>query len=400
VALPDELVVPNKTKMVFLIADGIGGIPIGEGRGTELEEAHTPNLDQLASESSCGVMDPIAPGITPGSGPAHFALFGYDPIINTIGRGVLAATGIGFEMKESDVAARINFATVDEKGKVTDRRAGRISTEENSRLCEKLSRSVSLDPEVEFFLRPVKEHRAAFILRGEDLSGEVSDTDPEKTGLKPLPPKPLNPEAKRTADLIQSFITQSSRVLKDEPKANMLLIRGVAKYRRYPSMKERYGLHACSIAGYPMYKGITGLLGMDVLSTNGEISDEVHCLSSHWEDYDFFYVHVKKTDSKGEDGDCRGKMAVIEELDRYLPEIRALKPDVLAVTGDHSTPCMLRGHSWHPVPLALWSPSARVDGVSRFSEAECARGCLGRFLSVHLMSEALAHAGRLKKFGA
>ena len=398
--LPDELKVQAETKIVFLILDGVGGIPIADGKGTELEEAHTPNLDQLASESSCGLMDPVAPGITPGSGPAHFSLFGYDPVSNIIGRGVLAATGIGFEMKDSDVAARINFATVDSKGKVVDRRAGRISTEENTRLCEKLSKEVNLGTGVEFFIRPVKEHRAALVLRGQGLSGDVSDTDPEKTGLAPLEPTPIKPEAAVTAGLIGSFAKQAAGVLADEPKANMVLVRGVAAYRRYPSMMERFGLRARSIAGYPMYKGITRLLGMDVVSTTGEIADEVHCLSSHWEEYDFFYVHVKQTDSRGEDGDCQGKIKVIEEVDRHVPQIRSMKPDVLVVTGDHSTPCTLKAHSWHPVPVILWSPNARVDAVSRFSETECAAGCLGRFLSLHLMSEAMAHAGRLRKFGA
>jgi 2,3-bisphosphoglycerate-independent phosphoglycerate mutase len=398
--LISDLLIPGSTKIVFLIMDGLGGIQMEGKGGTELQVARTPNLDQLAEVSSCGLLDPIGPGITPGSGPAHFALFGYDPIQYNIGRGILEATGIDFPLTEKDVVARMNFATVDSAGKVVDRRAGRISTDTNQRVCRKIRQGLKPGTGLEVIVETVKEHRGILVLRGEGLRGEIQDTDPEREGLPPLEAKALVPEAKETAARVQDILSQTGRILADEPKANMVLLRGFAKHTRYPSMKERYGLNPLAIAAYPMYRGISRLVGMTVLSAVSNLEEEFKALADHFSKYDFFFLHVKQTDSRGEDGNFDAKVAVIEEVDRYLPRVRALKPDVLVVTGDHSTPAKLAGHSWHPLPVLLHSPYCLVDTVKKFDEVSCIQGGLGRMRSVELMSLALANARRLNKFGA
>ena len=395
-----SLLIPGSSKIVFLIFDGLGGIQLEGKAGTELQVANTPNLDRLAEFSSCGLLEPIAPGITPGSGPSHFALFGYDPIQYNIGRGILEATGIDFPLTEKDVVARINFATVDGRGTVIDRRAGRISTEENQRICKKLQRKLKASKGVEIILESVKEHRAVLVLRGENLRGEIQDTDPEREGVPPLEPVALDPKAEGTAGWVRNFLSQARQILADEPKANMVLLRGFAKHTRYPSMKERYGLKALAIASYPMYRGISRLVGMTVLSGVSNLEEEFQALADHFGEYDFFYLHVKQTDSRGEDGNFDAKVAVIEEVDRILPKLRALKPDVLVVTGDHSTPAKLASHSWHPLPLILNSPFCLIDPVKKFDEVSCISGALGRMRSVELMPLALAHARRLAKYGA
>jgi 2,3-bisphosphoglycerate-independent phosphoglycerate mutase len=394
------LLIPASSKIVFLILDGVGGIQVEEKGGTELQVARTPNLDHLAEVSSCGLMEPVSPGITPGSGPSHFALFGYDPFQYNIGRGILEATGIDFPLTEMDVVARINFATIDKAGKVVDRRAGRIPTEQNQRICQKLEKGIRLGGGVEVLVQPVKEHRAVLVLRGEGLRGEVEDTDPEREGVPPLEAKASVPEAERTAGLVREFMVQARKLLGDEPKANMVLLRGFAKHTLYPSMKDRYGLNALSIATYPMYRGICRLLGMTVLSGIGTLEEEFQALADHFAEYDFFYVHVKQTDSRGEDGDFDGKVAVIEEVDRFIPRVRSLTPDVLVVTGDHSTPAKMAGHSWHPLPLILYSRCCLIDPVKKFDEVSCIGGVLGKMPSLDLMTLALAHARRLTKFGA
>ncbi len=398
--LISELLIPGSTKIVFLIMDGLGGIQVEGKGGTELQVARTPNLDQLAEVSSCGLLDPVSPGITPGSGPAHFALFGYDPVRYNIGRGILEATGIDFPLTEKDVVARMNFATVDAAGKVVDRRAGRISTETNERVCQKIRQSVKPGPGLEVLVQTVKEHRGILVLRGEGLHGEIQDTDPEREGLPPLEAKALVPEAQGTAARVQDLLSQVGKILADEPKANTVLLRGFAKHTRYPSMKERYGLNSLAIAAYPMYRGISRLVGMTVLSTVTNLEEEFKALADHFPKYDFFFLHVKQTDSRGEDGNFDAKVAVIEEVDRYIPRVRALKPDVLVVTGDHSTPAKLASHSWHPLPVILHSPYCLIDAVKKFDEVSCIQGALGRMRSMDLMALALANARRLNKFGA
>ena len=396
----DTLVIKNDTKIVFLIMDGLGGLPMGKKNQTELESARTPNLDALARESVCGLLDPVGYGITPGSGPAHFALFGYDPIQNSIGRGILEAAGIEFPMTDRDLLIRINFATIDAKGIVIDRRAGRIDNVTNRRICGKLQENIRNLSGTEIIFEPVKEHRAMLALRGEGLREEIVETDPQKTGLPPISPKALVPEAEETAAILRELIQKAGNILSDEEKANMMLLRGYSRYRRYPSMWQRFGLNALAIAGYPMYRGIARLLGMVVGPQPSSIREEFDALRDHYGQYDFFFLHIKPTDSRGEDGNFDAKVAVIEEVDGLIPNVLALKPDVLVVTGDHSTPAALASHSWHPVPVLLSSADCRPDRVDRFGERDCITGGLGRMPMMHLMGLALAHAHRLEKFGA
>jgi len=396
----DTLVVKNNTKIVFLIMDGLGGLPMGGREQTELEAAKTPNMDALAKRSICGLLDPVGYGITPGSGPAHFALFGYDPVKNNIGRGILEAAGIDYPMTERDLLIRINFATIDKDGVVVDRRAGRIDNDTNKRICRKLQENIREISDVEVVFEPVREHRALLVLRGDGLCEDIQETDPQKTGLSALPPKALIPEAEETSTLLQSLIDKAREVLADESKANMMLLRGYSRYRRYPYINERFGLNALAIAGYPMYRGIARLLGMTIGPQPGTIEEEISALRKNYEKYDFFFVHVKPTDSRGEDGNFDAKVKVIEEVDSLIPLVTELNPDVLVVTGDHSTPAALASHSWHPLPVMLYSVTCRPDRVEKFGESDCICGGLGRMPMVHLMGLALAHARRLEKFGA
>jgi 2,3-bisphosphoglycerate-independent phosphoglycerate mutase len=394
-----ELVVPNTTKIVLLVIDGLGGAPMRPGGLTELETARTPNLDALAADSICGLHDPIGPGITPGSGPSHFALFGYDPQQYRIGRGVLESLGIGFDLQADDMAARGNFCTVDENGLITDRRAGRISTEKTNELI-RLLRPITL-PAVEVFVEPVKDYRFVLVLRGEGLSGPLTETDPQQLGAAPLPVRALRPEAERTAASFNQWISQAREILADLRPANMVTLRGLDKNPGLPSMGEIYGLQAAAIASYPMYRGVAKVVGMELLTTGETIEEEVDTVKTHWPHYDFFFLHVKKTDSAGEDGNFEQKVSIIEHVDEVVvPAILELEPDVVVVTGDHSTPALLRSHSWHPLPVLLYSRYCRADAVHEFSERGCARGALGRFPATNIMPLAMANALRLTKFGA
>jgi len=388
------------SRMVLLVLDGLGGLPHPETGLTELETARTPNLDALARDSACGLIHAVGPGITPGSGPAHMALFGYDPIRYEVGRGVLSALGVGMELGPDDLAARVNFCTV-EDGVITDRRAGRISTEENARLCQKLS-SIRLDG-AEVTIRPEKEHRAALVLRGRGLSDRLSDTDPQKTGVPPLPCRPLaegDEAAERTAALVNGYLEEAAKLLADEHPANMILTRGFAKKPDLPLMTDLYGIRAAAVATYPMYRAVARLVGMELVETGPTFAEQVEALAGAWERYDYFFVHYKYTDSRGEDGDFAAKVACIEEVDASLPRIVELNPDVLVVTGDHSTPALLKSHSWHPSPLLFHSRWERKDDVDSFGERACARGILGTFPAVELLPMMLACAQRLTKFGA
>jgi 2,3-bisphosphoglycerate-independent phosphoglycerate mutase len=390
----------SQSKIVLLVMDGLGGLPIEPGGPTELETANTPNLDRLAAEGILGQTIPIRPGITPGSGPAHLALFGYDPIKYEIGRGVLEAVGVGLQVRRGDVAARGNFATLDEAGNIVDRRAGRIPSEESAPLVERL-KQISL-PGVETEVRQVKEYRFAVVMRGENLNGDIDDTDPQQTGVPPLPAVARTPAAEPTAELFNQWIAKACEVLADNPKANGLTLRGFATDPNLPSFQDSYGLNPACVSVYPMYRGVSQLVGMEVVQFSGETpEDEFAALARAWGEHDFFFVHVKKTDSKGEDGDFAGKAHVIEGVDAALPLLLELNPDVLIVTGDHSTPARLRTHSWHPVPFLLWAPATiRPDDQNSFGERACARGGLGNFSALDTIPLALAHAGRLEKFGA
>ncbi|MBI4505301.1 MAG: 2,3-bisphosphoglycerate-independent phosphoglycerate mutase [Chloroflexi bacterium] len=393
-----DLVEPTPGKIVLFVLDGLGGLPRPDTGRSELETARLPHLDALAARGICGLIDPVSPGITPGSGPAHLALFGYDPVRYQIGRGVLSALGIGFPMGPNDVAARMNFATLDADGHITDRRAGRISTETNRALVEKL-RTIRL-PAVEVFVETESQHRAVLVLRGEGLSDRVADTDPQRVGVPPEPARALAPEAERTAELVRAFVAQAGELLRDDRPANALLLRGFADLPDIPRFPDVYGMRSAAIAVYPMYRGLARLLGMDVLDPGPTVADELALLRERWDAYDFFYVHVKAPDLKGEDGDFDGKVAVLEEIDQQVPTLVALGPEALAVTGDHSTPALLRGHSWHAVPFVLVARTAFADEVRAFDERAALRGGLGRFSALHVMPLLLAHAGKLTKYGA
>ncbi len=390
----------NKTesRIVQLVLDGLGGLPHPDTGKTELETARTPNFDRLANEGACGLSDPVNPGITPGSGPGHLSLFGYDPIKYQVGRGVLEALGMDFELVPGDVAARCNYCTVDENGIITDRRAGRIPSEVNAGLCERL-REIRLEG-IDLFIMPGKEHRFAVVFRGEGLTGEVNDTDPQKTGVNPKEAQGISPEGKKLADTVNEFVSQARSILKDSHPANMILFRGISQRPDLPLMGDVFKLSPAAIATYPMYRGLAKLVGMQVLATGTTFEDELITLQENWSDHDFFYVHVKQTDSSGEDGDFERKVRVIEEVDSSLPKLVDLRPDVLLVTGDHSTPAVIKGHSWHPVPLLLHSPYCRRDNANEFSETACTTGGLGRIQAVDMMPLALANALKLSKFGA
>ncbi len=393
-----ELAEKNSSKIIMLVADGLGGLPMDPGGKTELETASTPNLDRLAARGTSGSSVPVLPGITPGSGPGHLGLFGYDPLEFKIGRGALEATGIGFELGPDDVAARGNFCTLDAAGLIADRRAGRIPSEESFKVVERLQ-AVKIDG-VETFVKPVKEHRFVVVFRGKGLDGGVADTDPQALGVAPLDPQPLTPAARRTAEVAAEFVRQARAILKDEPKANGLVLRGFAAKPALPTYEELYGLRAAAIAVYPMYKGLARLVGMTLVGKAQSLEEQVDELAQCWNEYDFFFMHFKYTDSTGEDGAFEQKVKRIEELDRIIPRIEKLRPDVLIVTGDHSTPSLLKSHSWHPVPTLLAANTCRPDGLTKFSERECLRGGFGIFPAKHLMLLAMAHAQRFGKYGA
>ncbi|MBE0698001.1 MAG: 2,3-bisphosphoglycerate-independent phosphoglycerate mutase [Anaerolineaceae bacterium] len=395
-----SLLTPANTKIVLLVMDGLGGLPMQSGGLTELETAKTPNMDRLAAGGMLGQTNPIDFGITPGSGPAHLSLFGYDPVKHEVGRGVLEALGVGMYVHRGDVAVRGNFCTIDGDGIISDRRAGRISSEDAAPLIEKL-KAIRL-PGVEIETRHVKEYRFAVVFRGEGLSPDLDETDPQRTGVAPLPVVARNPEAQHTADLFNQWIAEAKKILADQPKANCLTLRGFATDPRLAHFKERYNLRAACVAVYPMYKGVSSLVGMDIINVEGETpADEFAAVERIWNDYDFIFVHIKKTDSYGEDGNFDGKVHVIETVDEALPHLLKLNPDVLIITGDHSTPCKLKSHSWHPVPFLLSAPATiRSDDQTQFGERACARGGLGTINSLEAMPLALAHAQRLTKFGA
>ena len=393
-----EITRQSDSKIVLLVIDGLGGLPRPETGKTELETAHTPNLAELANKGNCGLTDPVSPGITPGSAPGHLALFGYDPIKFAVGRGILEAMGIDFDLKKGDVATRGNFCTIDNKGLVRDRRAGRIATEQNAELCKKLSK-ITLEG-AQLYVVPVKEHRFLLVFRGEGLSGDASDSDPQQVGVTPLNVVALSPKGKKTAKLANDFAAKAETALADSHPANMVLLRGFSQHPNLPTMSDIFKLNPAAIAAYPMYRGLAKLVGMKILNTGATIEEEFDTLVRHYAEHDFFFIHVKKTDSTGEDGDFDAKVRALEEIDRLLPKITALNPDVIIVTGDHSTPAMLKGHSWHPLPLVLYSKWCRADRVREFGETACASGGLGRFPAVEVMPLAMANALKLTKFGA
>lgn len=394
-----SLAIRNDRKIVVLLIDGLGGLSHKDyDYKTELEYAKHPNLDRLASCGATGMLTPVLPGVTPGSGPAHLALFGLDPISFNIGRGVLEALGIDIVPEPTDVLARGNFCTVDNEGVIIDRRAGRISTH----TCEQrlsLLRDIRV-PGCEIELHPVRDHRFVLRLKGTGLDGDIANTDPGMVGANPKPAAALNPRAEATAIFVNAFIDQSFDRLKGQSPANALVLRGFSMLPAIPSLQELYGLRSAALAIYPMYKGLARAVGMDVLDCGKTFVDQLHTLETHWERYDYFFLHYKYTDSCGEDGDFLSKVNHIETLDSSIGPLLSLDPAVLAITGDHSTPASLKSHSWHPVPLLLVSSTCRRDGSTAFTETACAKGAFGNMESKYLMGLLLAHALRLEKFGA
>ncbi len=394
-------------KILLTVLDGLGGLPVKEGK-TELELAKTPNFDSLAKISALGLHIPVDVGITPGSGPGHLGIFGYDPLEIEIGRGVLEALGLGLEVRETDIAVRGNFATAEySNGKVVikDRRAGRIPTEENRRIVERIRKEIKDVNGAEVIIKSGMEHRFALIFRFREPlpegSDRIRDTDPQKVGAQPLPAVAETPEAEKVAELVNEFIQKAVKIIKDEPKANYILLRGFSKKPKLKTFEEKYGIRSACVAVYPMYRGLASLVGMDIVNPSGDsISDEIATLKDIWESYDFFFLHIKKTDSYGEDGNWQGKVGVIEEFDRNLPSILSLKPDVIAITGDHSTPSVLKGHSWHPVPLLVNSPYVLGGTSERFTERECLKGEIGIIPAKKIMNLLLANARLLPKYGA
>ncbi len=393
-----SLAQPGTAKIILCSLDGLGGLPRPDTGKSELETARIPNLHALASRSACGLLRHVGPGITPGSGPGHLGLFGYDPLQHPVGRGVLEALGIDFHLKPGDVAARGNFCTVDGQGRITDRRAGRISTELCVKLCEKL-RTITVDG-AEIVIEPVKEHRFVLVLRGDGLTGAVSETDPQALGVPPLSARALEPAAARTAAAVNQFVERARPLLRDAAPANMVLLRGFDRQPDIPLLPETFRLRAAAVAAYPMYRGLARLVGMDVLDTGPTFADEIATLARHWDGYDFFFLHYKDTDKAGEDGDFDAKVTALERFDARLPDILSLRPDVLAVSGDHSTPSILAAHGWQPVPALVASAYCGADHVSRFTERDCAGGALGLVPAQDLMPVLMANALRLAKYGA
>ena len=397
--LARKLATENDTKIVLLVIDGLGGLPHpGTGR-SELETANIPHLDRLARESLCGFTVPVGFGITPGSGPGHLALFGYDPIEYQVGRGALEAVGVDFDLRPDDVAARGNFCTVDEAGLISDRRAGRISTERCTEIVREL-REIRVTG-AELFVEPVREHRFLLVLRGEGLSEDVSDTDPQKEGQPPLPVAATSAQGKRTAKIMAAFVEEAKTILADKQPANMLLLRGFAKRPSWPALEDVFKLHSAAVAFYPMYRGLARLVGMQALGASAKIEESIAVIREHWESYDYFFLHYKYSDTAGEDGDFEQKVEKLMEMDSALPHLLELDPDVLMVAGDHSTPAVMAGHSWHPVPFMLRSRwTGWIDVVDSFNELSLRKGSLGTFPAKEALPLAMAHAGRFAKFGA
>jgi 2,3-bisphosphoglycerate-independent phosphoglycerate mutase len=387
----------NQSKIVLVVADGLGGLPLQPGGKTELESARTPNLDACAHDGVCGLSLPVLPGITPGSGPGHLGLFGYDPLEYRIGRGILEALGINFPVGSKDVAVRGNFVTL-ENGLIKDRRAGRPTTERCKAMVAKM-RQVKV-PGAEVFVEPVKEHRFVAVFRGDGLGDKVNDTDPQAVGVAPLTAEGADEPSRTTAAIANEFVAQVGKILKDDTPTNGCTLRGFARYPKIATMRDIYGLRAAAIAVYPMYKGLARLVGMDVLDAGETLESQVATLKKAWAQHDFFFLHYKYTDSTGEDGTFDKKVQAIERLDAAIPEIIGLNPDVFIVTGDHSTPSKMKSHSFHPVPTLLRAATARTDAVTEFGESGCLRGGLGQFEAKYLMPLAMAHANRLGKYGA
>ncbi len=384
-------------KLVLLVIDGLGGLAHPQTGLTELEAARTPNLDALAAEAATGLSVPIGPGITPGSGPGHLALFGYDPIASNIGRGALSAIGIGLGLGPGDLGVRLNFCSLDADGNVADRRAGRIPSRLNRELVAELS---GHDIGCPYDLATESAHRAVLVLRGQGFSDQVRETDPQAVGVPPPAPDPLAEDATETSAVLARFLEVVTERIGSRAPANFVLMRGYATRPQLAPMRETWSIRGACSASYPMYKGLAAIAGMEILDTGDTFPGQLQAVADAWSEYDFFFVHYKPSDAAGEDGDWEGKARAIEEVDAALPQLLALGPAAIAVTGDHSTPAALRQHSWHPVPLLIAGEQALPDRVESFGERACATGGLGHLPARAVLPTLLATAGRLVKFGA
>jgi 2,3-bisphosphoglycerate-independent phosphoglycerate mutase len=402
--LYSQLTLPTNAKLVLAVLDGLGDLATGGPDScTPLEAARTPNLDALTQNAAQGRMIPVAPGITPGSGPGHLALFGYDPLEYQVGRGVIEALGLGLDLRAGDVAARANFCTLDAKGIVTDRRAGRIDTAVCEELCDLLAKKVKKLGDTEVIIKAGKGHRFVVVFRGKGLEGPLTDTDPHKEGLpiaKATPTKATSAKQKKVAKLVADFYKAALPLLEKQKPANGFLLRGIAHQPEIPSFEARYKLRAACLAVYPMYKGLAQLVGMAKLEGPQTIAEQFGRYLQEHAHYDFFFIHYKYTDMHGEDGNFEAKRRAIEEFDAALPILLQKKPDVLAITGDHSTPCVLKGHSWHPQPVLLVSPYSGSDKLERFTETGANLGSLGLFEAKYLIRLMQANARMFDKFGA
>lgn len=396
--LVESISVPSPSKVIVIAVDGLGGLPDPETGKTELETAATPNMDSLAFEGNCGLMVPVRPGIIPGSLPGHLAIFGFDPLIYSIGRGAMEAIGINFDLQADDVVARGNFATVNEENVIIDRRANRINTEKATELCQLLD-GIEIEG-VETIVRPLKDYRFIVVFRGNGLASAVSDSDPLVNGVKARPIMPLNEPAEKTADLANKFVAQARERLKNHYPANMILLRGFSKRPQFPSMPEIYKIKTAAISTFPLYRGLAELIGIDVIDTGDTMDEEVSILEKHYKDYNVFFLHIKQVDTAGEDGDFSRKVRLIEEVDQVVGRVLNLNPDVIVIASDHSTPAIMALHSWHPVPVLIHSKWCRPDKITKFSENNCQKGGLGRFYATQLMPQIMAYAMKLGKFGA
>ncbi len=397
--LISSLAQENDKRIVLLVMDGVGDCD-NDGKGTALQIAQTPNLDALAKANAIGQHTPVATAVTPGSGPGHLGLFGYDPLIYKVGRGVLGALGIEFHVTPRDVCARLNFCTIDADGNVTDRRAGRIGDDVNKRALDKIRAGLKMPEGVEVFFETEAEHRALMVLRGDNLDDNIGETDPQVTGVPALSPTRGAHAGSPTAKIVEDIITQVRDLLSDEPHANMILARGFGKFPNWPTFVERYKMSPAAVAGYPMYRGVARLVGMEVVSQPTSAEDICAGVVEAMKTHEFIFAHFKYTDKTGEDGDLDAKVARIEEMDAALPTLLAADPDVLIITGDHSTPPSMKAHSWHPVPLLMKAPHLRGGDGMAFDEVNCRAGQIGSISAHEIIPLAMAHAGKLEKFGA
>ena len=388
---------PTGSKIVLLVVDGLGGAPDPETKKSELETARLPNLDRLASRSAAGVTTPVMHGITPGSGPGHMALFGYDPVKYLMGRGVLEALGIDVELGPGDLAARGNLCTVDNNNNIVDRRAGRIPTSESAPLVEMLNDIEISGVAVKVY--PVQDYRFVLVMHGEGLDDKISETDPQMVGVMPLEARALNDASEEAAAHVRAFVTAAGEVLREREYANMAMLRGFSLLPELPNFGERYSLNPGAVAAYPMYRGLAKVVGMNVIPTGMTFEDELDTLEEHFEEHDFFFLHYKPADAAGEDGDFNAKVQTLEALDAGVARLMEMKPDVLVVAGDHSTPAILGAHSWHPVPLLVHSRWTEGEGIAEFTERACWGGSLGSLPATEVMMLAMAHAGKLLKYG-